>query len=192
MGWRSVLGPDGEPVNQSDGYAGVEWKTDENGTWYVELYNDHGNTIPIEGKNLAIDVKVGTDGWTEWMTPEPDQENRCFTIGNVILGKKEVGDQYQCHVVIEFKDVTVTEGRDFNFWSQGPVDVSWDHWFPGNIWNPDFVRLNQAPESELYEFSTTVPITEGVVNSSKFTLGFRCDNWASGSFRVRDITIVKK
>ena len=84
------------------------------------------------------------------MTPEPDKENCCFTIGYAILGKKKVGDQYHCGVEIEFKGVTATERKSFRFMTQGPVDGSWNHWFLGNIWNPDLIRLHDVPLDNVY------------------------------------------
>ena len=37
-----------------------------------------------------------------------------------------------------------------------------------------------------------MPITEEELGSGKLDLGFSCDNWANGSFRVMNVEIMKK
>jgi len=143
----------------------------------------------IIGKNLAFGT---SDEWSEWMTPEADKNNRTFNIAYAELGDKSVGDTYTCSLEIEFKDVkaTSTENEDqkFSFRTQGAVDGAWDL---GNIWNSNIVKLTEAPRDGVYDYTTTNKITEKNVEASKFTLGFRCDYWSSGSFRVRKIKVEK-
>ena len=51
--------------------------------------------------------------------------------------------------------------------------------------------LGSSPEDGIYSFNHTVILDEEAAASSIFELGFRCDNWASGAFRVRKIKIEK-
>ena len=136
-----------------------------------------------DGVNLAADT---SDGWSEWMTPKYNVDNSLFVLGYAYLGDKKVGDYYTCQLEVEFKDVVATEGQQFRFFANGPVDDSWE---TPNIWNAELVRVTEAPKNGVYKYTKTVQITDKNVNSKKFRLGCRCDYWAGGSFRVRKIKV---
>ena len=51
--------------------------------------------------------------------------------------------------------------------------------------------MEAAPEDGVYRFTATRTIDDAMATASNFELGFRCDNWACGSFRVRNIKIEK-
>ena len=141
-----------------------------------------------DGANIA----VGTSSeWSDWMTPEANAQNKCFNAAIAYPGERKVGDAYTCQIEIEFLDVTATTGgenQSFGFWTQGAVDDSWDI---GNFWNESLVRLKEVPENGTYKYTATSRITDKNVNADKFNLGFRCDYWATGSFRVRNIKVEK-
>ena len=185
---RTYLDADGNPMDRIDGYAKVMWGTVD-GLTIQEFYKADGSRIEdIEGINLAKDIRSFPDGWSEWVTPEFDTENCCFVLGTANLGQKSVGDIYTCQLEIEFKDVKVTEGREFRFASQGRGDGSWKN---GSIWNSKLVWEGKPLQDGVYEFSNTVGIDDSIVNVNSFELGFRCDYWGSGSFRVKNIKIEK-
>ncbi len=186
---RTYLEPDGEPVNGAEGYARVEWKTDENGIWYVEFYNSRGDNIPLEGKNLAMNIKESFDSWSDWMTPKYDIENSTFTLGSVILGKKQIGDSYTCSFEIEFRNVTATQGSEdkkFNFRTQGDTD---GQWVGANIWNSCLIFLDEPMENNTKKCVATVTLNEVGENTSRFDFVFRCDNWENGEFRIRNVRV---
>ncbi len=186
---RTYLGSDGKPVKISDGYAKKIWAQDEVGTWSIAFSDENDKKIPIEGINLATDINVNPDGWTDWMTPETNVENWCINVGTVNLGTKQAGDIYICAIEIEFSNVTGAEGKWFGFRTQGMVDKQWHI---ENVWNRALVKIDAAPEDKTYQFSSISTISEEMKNASTFDIGFRCDNWASGSFRVRNIKIEKR
>lgn len=185
---RRYLGMDGKPVLRKDGFSEARWeKQDVSTVRNIELYSLDGNKIPLDGINLAKDVEAD-DGWSVWRTPRYNRENSTFTIGTVNLGEKAAGDTYTCQVEIEFSGVTATAGQVFIFQTQGEADGGWSI---GNIWYPDLVKLTEAPEDGIYRFAATLAINEKMANASTFNIGFRCDNWASGAFRVRNVKIEK-
>lgn len=139
----------------------------------------------VIGKNYAVGT---SDQWSEWFTPEYDAENRCFTVAYAILDNKAVGDYYTCSVEIEVRDVAVTEGQQFRFVTQGAVDGTWDK---GNVWNENIFYMQEAPENGVYLYTATNRISEKNVECLKFDLGFRCDYWKSGSFRVKNVKVEK-
>lgn len=143
------------------------------------------NADHVIGKNLAI----GTSSeWSEWFTPEFNIEASCFTVGTVNLTDKKIGDYYTCQVEVEYKGVTASEGQKFWFRSQGTADGLWG--MNNNPWN-NYVSLRESPSDGIYKYSIAQRITEENVDYTKFELGFRCDYWASGSFRVRNVKVVK-
>jgi len=142
-----------------------------------------------DGVNLA----AGTSSeWSEWLTPEVDKNNNTFNPFYAILGEKRIGDAYTCSLEIEFKDVRATstenEEQKFRFITQGAVDKSWEH---GNVWNSSLIKLTEAISDGVYNYVSTVRITEKNVKAEQFNLGFRCDYWGSGSFRVRNVKVEK-
>ena len=142
----------------------------------------------VTGKNLAGN---SSSEWSNWMTPDVNAQNKTFNVGYAYLQDRRVGDYYACSIEIEFADVTATVGGEdekFGFWTQGTVDGSWDI---GNVWDSKIIRLTEVPENGVYKYTAISRITEKNVNAVQFNLGFRCDYWASGSFRVRNIKVEK-
>lgn len=150
-----------------------------------EDYDRYMNAENVIGKNLAIGT---SDSWSEWMSPQYDTQNSCFNVAVAELGEKSIGDYYTCSLEIEFKDVVVTEGQQFRFWTQGAVDGTWNI---GNIWSGNIINLYVAPENGVYEYKATSRIDDANVGSLNFNLGFRCDYRKSGSFRVRNMKVEK-
>ena len=185
---RSYLDADGHPMLRSDGYAKAVWLQDESGTWNMRFNDLEGSEVALEGKNLTRDVRFGEDGWSEWMTPNPNTVNYCFNIGYTNLGSKAEGDVYTSQVEIEFRNVTATEGQAFRFRAQDAQD---GRWFTGNVWNSNLVSLSEVPADGVYQYISTVAVSGDMVSISTFNIGFRCDYWGSGSFRVRNVKIEK-
>ena len=183
---RTYLDPFGYAVNRTDGYEKALWPVNDNGVAEVIFLDNDGNEVTIDGLNLARDIRFGADGWSAWFTPEPGIENSCFNIGSMNLGKKAEGDTYTCRVEIEFRDVSAENGYDFRFLTQGSQDGKW---FTGNVWDGHLVSLQDAPEDGIYEYTSTVAVSGSMADVSTFNIGFRCDYWASGSFRVRSVKI---
>ncbi|MCR5777825.1 MAG: hypothetical protein K6G84_10495 [Lachnospiraceae bacterium] len=186
---KSYIGEDGEQIVRTDGYSKAVWSLDDNGsTWNVNFKDADGRDVSLDGKNLIKDFKPGADGWSQWFTPENNRTNSCFELGTTNLGDKQDGDVYTCTVEVEFKDVSVTEGSTFKFRTQGSQDKKW---YTGNVWDSSLVNLEEAPADGIYKYESTVAVTGEMVDVSIFVVGFRCDNWASGSFRVRNVKIEK-
>ena len=185
---RTYLGKDGYPVNRSDGYSKAVWSQNENGTWSVHFEDLNENTVDYRGINLIGNIRTGVDGWSEWMIPDYDTTNSCFIIGYVNLGEKQEGDKFTCQIEIEFKDVTATGDAQFIFQTQGDVDHKWSI---RNIWYPNVVHLVEPPDDGRYLYKSTISIDKSMAQASDFQIGFRCDNWASGAFRVRNVKIEK-
>ena len=142
-----------------------------------------------DGINLATRT---SSEWSDWMSPEYNEGNKYTTFTCAYLGEKEVGDTYTCQLEIEFKNVkpmrSENDNEAFLFCTQGPVDGDW---YIGNIWNSNLVRLKEAPKNGVYKYTYTTEITEKMVDAARFDLGFRCDYWADGSYRVRKIKVEK-
>ncbi len=185
---RMYLGSDGLPMNRIDGYAKAMWGQDEKGTRIVEFYDADEKSVPLDGINLVSGAEIGEDGWSEWMVPEIDIENCVFHIGMAVLGARKIGDSYTCSFEIEFKDVTQIEGKEFRLSTQGKADGSWGN---GNIWNSRLMFYNEPMGDGIYNENNTVIIDESTVTVSSFDLDFRCDNWNSGMFRIRNVKIEK-
>ena len=173
------------PVQRLDGYSKVEWTQDEKGIRKVSFIDINNNTVDSTGINLVQDVEVGPDGWSEWMTPEPDKANQTFNIGSVNLGEKSEGDVYACQLEIEFSNVMPSSSGQFRFITQGKADGLWNI---GNVWN-NVVKLEDKPKNGKSTYYATNKINGRMVDIDVFTIGFRCDYWASGSFRVRKVKI---
>ena len=185
---RIYLDNNNRQKDRIDGYSQVAWIIDENGVTNIHFYDINGYEIPISGLNLVKDIEIGIDGWSEWMTPEPNTMNYCYTIGTANLGEKSIGDKYTCQIEIEFMNVTSIDNNAFAFATQGRGDFSWNN---GNIWNSGFVWVGAPPQNGIYKFEKTITINEKLLDVSNFELGFRCDNWNTGSFRVRNVKIEK-
>ena len=180
---RTYIDSEGNTLNRSDGFSKVVWEAQDTIT-SVKLYDKDGNKADIKGVNLMPDQ----DGsWSDWMTPKPVVENCCFVIGAVNLGEKAEGDAYSCQIEIEFKDVVASEDQIFRFRTQGTADNSW---YIGNVWN-DLISLDEPVADGIYSFESSAQINEKMAAASFFEIGFRCDNWSSGSFRVRKVKIEK-
>ena len=176
-------------ILRTDGFAEARWeKGKDNSCVNLMLYDLEGNEVVIEHHNLATNLRYDSSVWSDWMIPKSDSINSCFTIGSVILGEKAKGDTYTCQIEIEFSDVRQMEGEDFGFWSQGSTDGNWS---TGNIWDSKLICLSVPPKDGIYKFTTTRTLDEDMARVSTFNIGFRCDNWASGKFRVRHIKIEK-
>lgn len=178
---RRYLDTDRNLTQRMDGYSRVEWIVNSEGVRSIHLYNASGEEISIEGLNLAVFEEGASEEWSDWITPQYDISNSTFTIGKVILGDKTAGDVYSCQIEIEFQGVAATEGRRFLFRTQGAQDGSWE---AGNVWNNKIVDITEPVEDGLYRYGASTRITEEMASISSFDVGFRCDNWASGAFRV--------
>lgn len=185
---RTYLDKDCNPVERQDGYSTVIWEQDEDGIKEVQFQGVLGEPVSIEKINLATNIGTNADGWSAWMTPRQNAENYCFNIGYANLGPKAEGDSYSSQVEIEFKGVSSEPGKQFLFLTQGAQDGKWT---AGNVWNGELVNLNEVPEDGVYSFTSTVVIDDNMAKVSRFDLGFRCDYWASGSFRVRNVKVEK-
>ena len=184
---RRYLNENGIPVQRTDGYSKVCWEQGETCT-NVRFYDKKNQEIDIAGINLARDVKCDQDGWSDWLIPSYDTVNSCQNIGHTNLGPKADGDVYTSTIEIEFRNVTATEGQRLRFWTQGAQD---GRWFTGNVWNGSLINLYEAPENGVYRYTSTVVVSGDMVNISTFNIGFRCDYWKSGMYRVRLVKIEK-
>ena len=185
---RTYLDDNGNPVERNDGYSKVIWRQGEDGVWNEHFFDLDNNEVIGDGLNLVKDISYGVDGWSKWMTPTKDVVNSCFTIGRVNLGDKKEADVFTCSVEIEFKNVTSKDNQKFLFLAQGAQDGEWT---TGNIWNGQLVYLTEAPENGIYDYTYTMPITSEMAIISWFEIGFRCDHWGSGSFRIKNLKIEK-
>ena len=184
---RIYLGSDGFPVNRTDGYAKAVWEPGETCS-EVKFYSADGSEVDNTGLNLVKDVKGDENGWSDWMMPNYNILNSCQRIGTVNLGAKDENDIFSCYVEIEFKDVSVTDGEIFRFGAQGAQDNSWR---AGNVWNGTLARWNTPPEDGVYVFTSTNTVSGEMTEVSTFNLDFRCDYWASGVYRIRNVKIGK-
>ena len=185
---RTYLDAEGNPVERKDGYSSASWQQDAKGVKNVQFSDLSGKTVSLEGHNLVTDLKTNSDGWSAWMTPQKDIDNSGFIIGYANLGKKAEGEPYTCQLEIEFKDVSSTPGEVFRFSAQGAQDGKWT---ADNVWNGSLINLNSVPKDGIYLFTSTKAIHNDMLEISRFDLGFRCDYWASGSFRVRNVKVEK-
>ena len=184
---RIYLDENNQIIDRNDGYSEVVWAYGETST-SIMLFNLDGNQQEEEGINLARDVQYDSDGWSSWLFPRYNTKNSCKNIGYLNLGEKQEGDIYTCYIEIEYKGVTASEGQEFYFCSQGAQD---DKWITENIWNNRLVYLNEPPADGIYTYVSTVVLAGDMLNISTFNIGFRCDYWKSGYFRVRKVKIEK-
>ncbi len=185
----NYLDSEGNEKVRNDGFSEVQWIFNEQkGTRDIALFDDKGVEVSLEYINLFRGGDFHEDSWSNWMTPEKNVTISCFQIGMANLGPKEEGDVYSCSLLVEFQDVEATPGEQFLFWTQGLADGTWDY---GNIWDPSLIYFKEAPQDGVYYFSTNVAIDEKMVQASEFNIGFRCDNWAKGAFRVKEVMIHK-
>ena len=180
---RTYLDENCQPMNRIDGYSKAVWEEDESGTRCVVFYDKDGCKVDSTGLNLVRDVKVSSNGWSEWMSPDEDAPYTLFVVDEINLGEKNEGDAYTCQIEIEFRNVTGVEGKTCGFKTQGKTD---DGWSVGNPWWI-VAYWDSLPENTIYKFEKTTIIDQEMARASVFEIGFRCDNWASGSFRVRKI-----
>lgn len=185
---RTYLDPNGKLINRTEGYANVEFKISDNGIRTIRFYDADGGNTSGAHVFLLTELRAENDGWSEWMAPIYDTENSTITIGYADLGDKEPGDKYICKVEVEFSGVDVTYGQKFWFGAQGQVDGMWDI---GNIWNGNLISLHVTPKDDVYTCCTVNMIDENNASGNTYYLGFRCDNWRSGKFRIRNISIEK-
>lgn len=186
---RTYLGRNGQPMNRVDGYSKVVWEKDNSGAPVVRYYDTDGNEVQIDGLNLSKDVKVNADGWSDWFFPKYNVENHIITVGDFNMGDSEEGDVFTLSVTIEFKNVSCDNKASFAFRTAGAVNNIWDNWKDRNPWNFSFINIDQVPADGIYTFTKTIIKTSKMVESSKCNLGFRCDYWNSGEFRIRDLKI---
>ena len=154
----------------------------------IVYYDVDGSILPYDGINLVNGIEYGDDGWTEWITPTHNMENVCITIGKTLLCDKKEETDYSCQLEIEYKDVKVTEGAQFGFFSQGMTDNGWN---VGNVWDWSLVWEKEVPKDGVYSYASTRKIDRKMAEAKIFDIGFRCDYWAGGSFRVRSVKIEK-
>ena len=183
---RTYLDLAGQPLNRIDGYSKAIWKANETGTISVMFQDVTSEIVNPSGLNLVTDVKFGPDGWSQWMIPSPGAVNYCFSIGSTCLSEKQEGAFYTCQIEIEYKNVSATPDQEFHFWTQGSADQVWTI---GNPWNASLVYLDAPPSDGIHQYTSTVQINDQIAAASTFDLGFRCDCWGSGMFRVRNVKI---
>ena len=179
---RFYYDTNGDLTNREDGYS----KVVSSGQDFL-FYDKNGTSVSSEGINLFIEIATDSDGWSEWITPRQYYHNFNFVLETINLGMKSVGDRYNCQIEIEFKDVEVCDGQSFLFRTQGTVDGRWDI---ANPWN-DVVSIADPPQDGIYHYAKGVTINNQMAGARNYQIGFRCDNWESGSFRVRKIKIEK-
>ena len=179
---RTYIDENDKPVLRTDGYSSTKWIKKDN-TYNVHLYDLENEEISLTGINLAKDVK---DNWSEWISPKFNSNNSCGTFGYLNLGDKMTGDSFTCQIEIEYKDVRKTPDKDFRFLAQGAQDGKW---VTGNVWNSNLVNILEPPEDGIYTYTVSGKVSEKMTGISTFDLGFRCDYWATGSFRVRKIKV---
>lgn len=184
---RDYYDREGNLANRIEGYSTVVWE-DDGKVKKAQYYNLDNDLIKCEGINIIQNIVYNPDGWSDWMTPIPGYENSYFDIGFTNLGDKTSGDAYSCQLEIEFKGVQAIDGEPLYFWTQGSQD---GRWYTGNVWNGELIDLYSPPNDGIYMFNSTVVVSEEMMLVSRFGIGFRCDNWASGSFRIRNVQIVK-
>ena len=185
---REYLDEDYEPINRSDGYARVAWEYTNGICTNIRFYNSEGETIKSSGLNLAKDIQYGADGWSDWITPAYNTSNSCQNIGYLNLGHREENDEYSCYIEIEFKGVQATGGYNFRFRTQGAQDGKW---FTKNIWTNNLINLSEVPQDGVYTYHSSNTISSDMINVNTFNIGFRCDYWSAGSYRVRKVMIKK-
>ena len=180
---RTYIDNEGKKCTRVDGFCRVDWGGEE-----VELFDTSGSIVPLDGINLFKDLRCDLDGWSDWYSPLMNMTNYCITLDKVKLGEKEEGDIYSCQFEIEIRGISATEEKPFAFWTQGSVDEQWDTL---NIWNNQLMCFDRPPEDGIYKYTYSCRLDKEMAKAGLFEIGFRCDNWASGSFRLKKIKIEK-
>lgn len=174
----------GNLVTRSDGYAQARWTLDgASGTRCVSFYDAQGNEVSADGINLVLD---GPCGWSEWFTPDRNRRsvNIVFASMNTVLA--EAGERYTCQLEIEFEGVRATQGKPFVFQTRSTVKGAK---IKKKLWDSELVNLESAPQDDVYRFALTQVTDAQTAAVSNLILGFRCDYWAAGRFRVRYVKI---
>lgn len=188
--YQAYYDDEGNLEEQPAGFVAVYQEWDKDWKLLSRTYLDENcEPIQLHGAYINWNVRFDADGWSEWMEPKVDTENWCFIIGYAELGDKAVGDKYTCSVEIEFEDVIGVENKSFWLRAQGAVDGSWGI---RNVWNDGLVSLREPPEDKTCKYTFSTDINENNVRANTFDIGFRCDYWGSGRFRVRNMEIVKE
>ena len=139
--------------------------------------------------NVSRLIGDASDELSGWMQPRPNSINNAFYIADVILSDAHTGDSYICTAEIEFKNATAVEGKEFALFAKGATN---DSGKMKEFWNAKLINLKAAPSNGVYTYTQTYTIPDAVADPPGFYIGFRYDNWASGSFRVKSLTLEKK
>ena len=51
--------------------------------------------------------------------------------------------------------------------------------------------LEEVPQDGVYNYTASVTVNADMAKISKFGVGFRCDFWSDGAFRVRKVKVEK-
>lgn len=182
---RTYHDENGKLVERTDGYCKIVF--DEGGGF--QFFNLENQKINAYGLNFVKDITINIDddGWSEWITPDVQTSNSCFYIGSFILDEKNVNSVYTCQFEIEFKDVEASPNEEFRFSTHGRSDGKWDI---GNPWR-SMVYMREPPEDRIYKFQKSFSLNEETADVREFQIGFRCDFWQNGKYRVRNIKIEK-
>ena len=185
--FRRYLNYKNETITRTDGYSEVRWLMNDNTNAYdVQFYASDGTIIPMDGVNLATDIPGDNENWSAWMIPSYNVNNATINVGTLNLGDKHPGDTYTCQFEIEFRNVQSTEGMPFRFVAQGAADGKWNN---GNIWNSKLIKLDVPPQDGIYTYTATNTVDEKMTGVTTFNIGFRCDYWNGGLFRIRKIKV---
>ena len=68
------------------------------------------------------------------------------------------------------------------------MDCAWE---VKNVWNDGMLSLREPPEDNVYKCTFASVIDQNMAEANIFNLGFRCDYWGSGKFRVRNVRIIR-
>ena len=186
---RRYLNSQFEHIIRTDGYSEVRWIfNEETDSYDIQFFSLDGVRISTDDKNLAIDIPGDDKNWSEWMIPEYNTDNSTIYIGTINLGEKKAGDVYTCQVEIEYKGVSATQGMPFRFWTQGSADGKWNI---GNVWSMNLVNVQEPPQDGIYQYTISNHVNEKMEGITNFDIGFRCDYWGRGMFRVRKVQIEK-
>lgn len=153
---------------------------------------ESGGTGWEHGLNSGINIVPGTSSeWSGWFTPTNLNISNsaiapAFSIVAEFPKNRKNGDVYTRYIEIEFEDVSATPGHEseFRFFTQGMVGSTW----AGATSNPVYNAINftKPPENKVYTLTSTYVLTgDYYLSENNFTIGFRCDYWASGRFRFR-------
>ena len=88
----------------------------------------------------------------------------------------------------EYNRVAEDENRYYANFPDLEKDGKWNS---GNVWNGNLVNLFEAPEDGVYRYTATVAVSGAMFDVNTFNIGFRCDYWASGMYRVRYVKVEK-